>query len=122
MSPRIASPSRRDRFEAARAEILEAAASAIAEHGYCGMTMRGLARKTGRALANFYNYFSSKEDLLFALQTDAFENLNTSLEKALSGIDDSVTRLYVFVFNHVRFVAEHRAVMCVLVHEASALP
>jgi AcrR family transcriptional regulator len=110
------------RREAQRGEILEAAAEAIAEHGFHGMSMRGLARATERGLASFYNYFSSKEDLLFSLQTNAFETLTSSLKAALEGVDEPIERLYVFVLNHVGYLAEHRAVMRVLVHEASALP
>ncbi|MDD5177288.1 MAG: TetR/AcrR family transcriptional regulator [Sterolibacterium sp.] len=114
--------SRLVRHEAQRAEILDAAAAAIAEHGFHGMTMRGLSRATGRGLASFYNYFSSKEDLLFSLQTDAFETMTSSVKAALEGIEEHVERLYVFVLNHLRYSAEHRSVMRVLVHEASALP
>jgi len=114
--------SRRLRQEAQRAVILEAAAAAISENGYHGMTMRGLARATGRGLASFYNYFSSKEDVLFSLQTDAFETLTNAVIVALEGIDDPVERLYTFFLNHVRYFVEHRSVMRVLVHEAAALP
>jgi AcrR family transcriptional regulator len=113
---------RRPGFEAQRAEILEAAAEAIAEHGFHGMSMRGLAQATGRGLASFYNYFHSKEELLFSLQADSFETMTISAKAALEGVDEQVDRLYVFVLNHLRFSAEHRSVMRVLVHEASALP
>lgn len=122
MSHDFAESSRQLRHEAQRVEILKAAAAAIAEHGFHGMTMRGLARATGRGLATFYDYFSSKEDLLFSLQTDAFETMANSVTAALEGVDDHVDRLYVFVLNHLRYSAEHRSVMRVLVHEASALP
>lgn len=118
----LAERPRRPGFEAQRAEILEAAAEAIAEHGFHGMSMRALAQATGRALANFYNYFSSKEDLLFSLQAEAFETMTKSAQAALEGVDEQVDRLYVFVLNHLRFSADHRSVMRVLVHEASALP
>jgi len=110
------------RHEAQRLEILEAAAAAIAEHGFHGMTMRGLARATGRGLATFYNYFPSKEELLFSLQTDAFETMTRSAKAALEGVDEHVDRLYVFVLNHLRYSAAHRSVWQVLVQEASALP
>ena len=110
------------RQEAQRVGILEAAAAAIAQDGFHGMSMRGLARATGRGLASFYNYFSSKEDVLFSLQTGAFETLTGSLKAALRDVDEPVERLYLFVLNHVRYLAEHRSVMRVLVHEASALP
>jgi len=113
---------RKLRHEAQRAEILDAAAAAIAEHGFHGMSMRGLARATGRALASFYNYFPSKEDVLFSLQSDAFQTLIRSMKAALEGVEDPVERLHVFVLNHLRYVAEHRSVWRVLVQEASALP
>jgi AcrR family transcriptional regulator len=122
MSPVVATRSKHFRHEAQRLEILNAAAAAIAEHGFHGMTMRGLARATGRGLSTFYDYFSSKEDLLFSLQTDAFETMAHSANAALEDVDDPVDRLYVFILNHLRYSAENRSEMRVLVHEASALP
>ena len=113
---------RRIRHQAQRAEILETAAAAIAEHGFHGMSMRELARATGKALASFYNYFPSKEELLFSLQSNAFETLTRTLKAALEGVDEPVDRLYAFVLHHVCYVAEHRSVWRVLVQEASALP
>lgn len=103
-------------------EVLHAAARAFAEHGFHGMSMRELASATGKGLASLYNYFDSKEDLLFALQSGAFKALVESAETAMSGAQDTTARLYALVLNHVRYVAEHRDVMRVLVHEASALP
>jgi len=105
-----------------RKEILEAAARSIAEHGYHGMSMRDLARATDRSLAGFYNYFASKEDVLFALQQEAFEALVATTQRALALADDAPARLYVFIHHHVRYFAEHPDVMRVLVHEAAALP
>lgn len=105
-----------------RKEIIEAAAAAIAERGFHGMSMRDLARATDRSLAGFYNYFASKEDVLFALQKEAFEALLVTTERALSVATDAPARLYVFIHHHVRYFAEHADVMRVLVHEAAALP
>ena len=114
--------SRQHRHEAQRQEILDAAAAAIAEHGYHGMTMRGLARATESGLATFYNYFSSKEDLLFSLQSEAFETMTRSVQEALAEVGQPLDQLYVFVLNHLRYFVGHRAVMRVLVSEAAALP
>ena len=108
--------------EQTRLELLEAAADAIAEHGYHGMSLRKLAVSTGRSLGNFYNHFPSKEAVLFALQRDAFEQLITTASAAVSGLPDPVARLYGFVLQHVRYFFEHEAVMRVLVYEAAALP
>jgi AcrR family transcriptional regulator len=105
-----------------RKEIIEAAASAIAERGFHGMSMRDLARATDRSLAGFYNYFASKEEVLFALQKEAFEALLATTQRALAVATDPPERLYVFIHHHVRYFAEHSDVMRVLVHEAAALP
>ncbi len=109
------------RQERGRAEILAAAAEAIAQQGFHGMSMRALATATGRALASLYNYFDSKEDLLFALQAGAFVALLDSARHAIDSTPTPGARLFAFIANHVSYVTEHRDVMRVLVHEASAL-
>ena len=110
------------RPEAKRAEILAAAAQAIAKHGYHGMSMRELARVTGRSPASFYNYFESKEELLFSVQRDAFTTLLESAQSVLEGVENPIGRLYLFILSHVRHFSENPAEMQVLIHEASALP
>lgn len=105
-----------------RERILRSAADAIAERGYHGMSMRELARAAGMSLSNLYNYFTSKEEILFAIQKEAFEVLLSSAEDALEIAQEPEDRLYVFISHHVRYVAEHSRVMRVLVHEAASLP
>jgi len=112
---------RERRRQKASEQILEAAAEAIAEHGFHGMTMRGLASATGIALANFYNYFESKEALLFELNTRAFSALSTTMEAELRKSNDPAEQLYLFIANHVEYFVQHTAVMRVLVHEAARL-
>jgi AcrR family transcriptional regulator len=107
---------------APRERILRAAATAIAELGYHGMSMRELARAAGMSLSNLYNYFPSKEEILFAIQREAFEALTTSAEETLEIAEVPEDRLYVFILHHVHYVAENPDVMRVLVHEAASLP
>ncbi len=105
-----------------RDEVLARAAVAIAENGYHGMSMRDLAKATGRALASLYHLFTSKEEMLFEIQERAFSELLTSAmaESAASGTP--AERLHRFVQNHVEFFVREPAVMRVLVQEASTLP
>lgn len=105
-----------------REELLTAAAHLLSSHGYHGMSMRDLARACGMSLANLYNYFGSKEDLVFALQTSAFETLIASAEQALETVEGAEARLYAFIFSHVRFVTSNPDVTRVLVEEAGELP
>jgi AcrR family transcriptional regulator len=105
-----------------RGKILRAAASLIASEGYHGMSMRRLAKASGNSLANVYNYFPSKDDILFALQKEAFETLLKATGEALADVPDAVERLYGFISHHVHYFAEHPEVMRTLIHEAASLP
>ncbi|MFI5370818.1 MAG: TetR/AcrR family transcriptional regulator [Candidatus Eisenbacteria bacterium] len=113
---------RHARKERGRMDILTAAARLLAQRGFHGMSMRDLAAASGMNLANLYNYFTSKDELLFALQTRAFETLIAASEAAVTGATDPEERLHAFILNHVRYVAEHSDVMRVLVEEAGELP
>ena len=108
--------------ERARCEIVDAASALFAEHGYAGASMRDLARKTHRSLASFYLYFSSKEDLLFAVHARAFGALIASAEAAVETTREPQARLRAFILSHVRYVADHPDVMRVLIHEVGVLP
>ncbi len=110
------------RLRQQRRRILEVAARFIAENGYHGMSMRALAGATGKSLATAYNYFSSKEEILYALQKEAFEALISAAEHALEDVDQPNSRLYVFILNHVSYFAKHADVMRVLIYEAGSLP
>jgi AcrR family transcriptional regulator len=105
-----------------RRRILEAAARAIARDGFHGMSMRALAAQTGQAPAAFYNHFSSKRELLFEIQRSAFETLIARAGTALAGVSSPRDRLFAFIEQHVRYVAEHPDVMRILIHEAGTLP
>jgi AcrR family transcriptional regulator len=118
---RAVAATREGRHERARAEILAAGAGLLSAHGVHGLSMRDLARATGHSLANFYHYFSSKDDLVFEVQSRAFETLIATAAEAVRGTDPPEARLHAFVYNHVRYVAAHRDVMRVLVQEAGAL-
>ena len=105
-----------------RTQIMDAAVRAFAEHGYHGVSMRALAKNVRRAPATFYSHFASKEDLLFAMQTCAFDRL---LGGGLDAVRQSRTgadRLRAFIGRHVDFVVANPELMRVLIYEASALP
>jgi AcrR family transcriptional regulator len=111
-----------ERHSPGRTEILNAAARAFAEHGYHGMSMRDLAKATNRSPATLYNYVDSKEDLLYLIQRDAFDEMLASAHAALEGVTDAGERLHEFVLAHVRFFSDRLYLMRVLIHEAAALP
>ncbi len=113
---------RQQRLEQQRSDILQAASSLIAQRGFHGMSMRDLAEATGFGVSSLYNYFASKEELLAELQIRAFETLIDAANDSLKDTHDAASRLYVFIFNQVRYFVDHADIMRVLIHEAAALP
>jgi len=67
MSSPVAAPARR-RLSGRQAEtvdgLLDAAVLEVAESGFDGLTVRGVARRAGVSPATAYTYFASKEHLL----------------------------------------------------------
>jgi AcrR family transcriptional regulator len=63
-----------------RAAMADAAAALFAAHGYDGVAMKQVARAAGVSEQTLYNYFPTKESLVFD-QADAFEaTLLTAVE------------------------------------------
>ena len=54
-----------------RADILDAARSRIADHGYLTLNMRDLAAGAGVSPATLYSYFATKEELFATLYAEA---------------------------------------------------
>ncbi len=58
-----------------RSELVAAAHALVKEEGYEGLTIRKLAKRVGYAPMSVYSYFADKQDILFALAQDVFEQL-----------------------------------------------
>ena len=57
----------RERGEKKLDRLLAAAAALMAKQGYDQTTIRHVGRETGFSLAGMYYYFTSKEELLYAI-------------------------------------------------------
>lgn len=67
---------RHGRSEAARQAVLEAADNLLAEKGFAGVTIEGIAAKAGVGKQTIYRWWSSKTDILLeAFLEDAAEQL-----------------------------------------------
>ena len=58
---------RHDIKEARKDNLIDAALRVFAEKGYSDTTMTDIARKAGVSTPVLYEYFKTKEDLLFAI-------------------------------------------------------
>jgi AcrR family transcriptional regulator len=101
--------------------ILRNAAQIFAEKSYHSTTMRDISRVTNVSLAGLYHYCKSKEELLFLIQDNCFGHVLERLEERLREVDDPLSRLRIFIDNHLAFFAANMAEMKVLSHEAESL-
>ena len=101
--------------------ILRTAARIFAEKSYHSTSMRDISRETNVSLAGLYHYCKSKEELLFLIQDNCFGHVLERLEQRLEGVGDPVTKLGIFIENHLSFFAANMAEMKVLSHEAESL-
>src|SRR5687767_14072101 len=101
--------------------ILRNAARIFAEKNYHSTTMRDISRATNVSLAGLYHYCKSKEELLFLIQDNCFGRVLERLEERLREVDDPLSRLRIFIENHLSFFAANMAEMKVLSHEAESL-
>lgn len=79
-------PRRERKREAALAEIKQHACAMLSTVGLDALSLRGLAIHLGMAPSGIHYYFSTRDDLLFSLIVDAFEELAARVaEAAMSG-------------------------------------
>jgi TetR/AcrR family transcriptional regulator, cholesterol catabolism regulator len=101
--------------------ILRTAARIFAEKSYHSTSMRDISRATNVSLAGLYHYCKSKEELLFLIQDNSFGRVLERLEQRLEGVANPVTKLGIFIENHLSFFAANMSEMKVLSHEAESL-
>lgn len=73
--------------------IRKAAIELLYKRGFDGMNLRELSSTVGLQAGSLYNYFTSKEDLLYRLISEVLDDLSAELEEAVGGIDDPVEQL-----------------------------
>ncbi|MEU2064536.1 TetR/AcrR family transcriptional regulator [Streptomyces sp. NPDC013455] len=71
------------------AAIKEAARRQLAAEGAAKLSLRAVARELGMVSSAVYRYFPSRDDLLTALITDAYDSLGAAAEKARDAAGDA---------------------------------
>jgi len=115
-------PNRRNRqYEKRLDSILKAAAGVMAEVGFEGASVRKVAARAEIGLSGIYYYFKSKDEMLFALQENAFSLLVERLEDRLEKADTASERLKAVVDNHFQFFCENMDDLKVCSYEIESL-
>jgi AcrR family transcriptional regulator len=76
---------RQQRAERTRLRILEAAASAFAEHGFEGVSLNELIRQSGLTKGAFYFHFASRDELALAAFRHKQQQLVAQIADAVDG-------------------------------------
>ncbi|MGH3444706.1 MAG: TetR family transcriptional regulator [Nocardioidaceae bacterium] len=105
---------RQERAEHTRTQIIDAAASAFAEHGYDGVSLNSLVEASGVSKGAFYFHFSSKEELALAAflakQRQLLEHLSAG-DRALG--QSAGDRLATMLRRRNKLIAEDPSFACV---------
>jgi AcrR family transcriptional regulator len=91
-----------------RAQLLEVAGEAFAEHGYHGASMEQLAEAAGVSKPVLYQHFSSKHELYLAVVRDAVGEMEEVVRGALEGTADNRTRIHGAIAAYFDFVETRR--------------
>ena len=106
----VAEPSRSYHHGHLRSALLDAALQVLTEKGLAGLTLRGVARRTGVSEAAPYHHFASKAALVEALVVETLQQLAQALQEAAQAtVGTPLDRLVAVGVAYVRFALEHRA-------------
>lgn len=87
----------RTKTEEKREAILRIAHDAFCANGFDATSMSHIAAELGGSKSTLYNYFSSKEEILFAVLVDGAEKFSAMITDLLSQVNDFRTQLLRFV-------------------------
>jgi AcrR family transcriptional regulator len=99
--------SRSKRVASRQAQILEAAQRAFAEKGYLDSTIADVAREAGLSEATVYEYFSSKDEILFSIPLEPTHRLHETLERQLQYVRGARGKIRTTVYHCLSFYQDH---------------
>ena len=100
-----------------REDILDAAATLFAKHGYSGTDTQFLAETLNIGKGTLYRYFPSKEELFLAVADRAMRKLRAAVDAAIVGVNEPLHRLRGGIHAYLTFFAEHPEFVELLIQE-----
>jgi TetR/AcrR family transcriptional regulator, fatty acid metabolism regulator protein len=116
----LAAPRRRTREQRKldrHAEILAAARDAFAQKGYVGASIIEIARASGIADGTIYKYFASKQDLLFHVMRQFYEELIAEVEAGVARQATLTARLRYLVRRQIEAFVEDEEICRLFIRE-----
>jgi TetR/AcrR family fatty acid metabolism transcriptional regulator len=98
---------RHTKSEARKEQILTAAERIFAGKGFADATVSEVAREAGLSDATIYEYFSSKEELLFSIPLQATRKAAHELHTHLDYIRGAVNKIRGIIYGYLSFYQNH---------------
>jgi TetR/AcrR family fatty acid metabolism transcriptional regulator len=93
--------------EARKEQILRAAEQVFAQKGFQEATVSDVARKAGLSDATIYEYFPSKEELLFSIPGQTARRARENMEHLLNHIRGASNKIRAIIYDYLRFYESH---------------
>jgi len=98
---------RHTKSEARKEQILTAAERVFAGKGFADATVAQVAREAGLSDATIYEYFSSKEELLFSIPLQTTRKAAQELHTHLDYIRGAVNKIRGIIYGYLSFYQNH---------------
>jgi len=104
-------------FASRREEILDAAVTLFAKHGYADTDTQLLVDALGVGKGTLYRYFPSKEALFLAAVDRVMRELCAQVDASIAGIADPLDQIAQAIRSYLTFFAEHQEFVELLMQE-----
>jgi AcrR family transcriptional regulator len=119
--PTLRAINARNTYDANITDILRASALVFAEKTYGLATLRDIAERAQITVPRIYYYLRNKEELLYLITKQVYQDLLSGLEERIHGIKSAEDHLRAFIHNHLEYRSAHPAEVKVLSREAETL-
>jgi len=93
--------------ESRREQIMRAAEKVFSEKDFQNSTISDVAKETGVSDATIYEYFSSKEELLFSIPRDNIEHSKEILDYHLSYMKGTANKLRSMIYHLMKYYQDN---------------
>jgi AcrR family transcriptional regulator len=103
-------------------EILDAAASLFAAHGYAATDIDSVAEALNLAKGTIYHYFTSKRELFLAAVNRGMRRLYETIEAKTIAIADPLQRIEQAIYTFLAYFEAHPELLQLFLQECSQFP
>lgn len=89
-----------------RQKLITVARELFAKHGFDGITMNDIAQASQKGRRTMYTYFSSKEDIYYAVIEDELEHLSDEMDKVVNLSIDPQEKIVKIIYTHLNLIQD----------------